>query len=383
MASPQPKSWLERPLAAFFESVGVLVGDALTAELSDGRGWRAVEDCGDQAFWVETRLLTGDGRAILLVGEALVRSLGAKLLMLPSAPDETTDEVELAFDEIINVAIGAWNREVKDEARRWNNGVDARSMRCVEPTAEGASAPPGTFRAAGFSLTMDGTRHVLALVGTSGWLPESDAVFPPGTASAGAAPVAAPHNRGAVPPPPPAAAIPPPPPAAAVPPPPPVAPPARGTVPPFIMAAPPLPAAALAPNTGPIQQPSAPGGPGSVTQLRSLSPPDASGDGAGPFRRPVTGARARPTGVAAAVIPAFTPEPAFDPSASADIAVVDVTGVFLQWFYEQLRNPDFVFSHCPDGFLDSGDYRAVLLVHPRALREAGLAFDQKIIMRRG
>src|SRR5690606_14309460 len=56
----------------------------------------------------------------------------------------------------------------------------------------------------------------------------------------------------------------------------------------------------------------------------------------------------------------------------AQLVVVDVTGAFVQWFTEQLRNPDFVFSRGNGHVLEQGDYRAVLLVNPHALNDANL-----------
>lgn len=348
MSSPSKKKagpWFERPLVSFFESVGVLVGDDVTTALTGLNGQAALTPCGGDVFWVETCLLAGEeGRVVVVLDEGLVRGLGAKLLMLPEPPDEVTDEIELAFDEIVNVAIGAWNREVQEENRRWNNGVDARSMRRIQLDEALGEEPPGVLRAVGFSLTVDGKTHALALVGTGSWLPEEAIVAVP-------------------------------------------APPAAADV---ISAVPDLPEGAPALPTGPPSPPpgresSASSSQGSVTPIRSVPSTHGPSIGQANAPRPVTGIRPRPASGAAAasaVVPSFPPE--LDPSfaASADIAVVDVTGVFLQWFYEQLRNPDFVFSHCPENYLDTGEYRAVLLVHPRALRDAGMAFDQKIIMRR-
>jgi hypothetical protein len=332
------RPWFERPLVSFFESVGVLVGDDVTIALAGLHGQAALNPCRGDVFWVETCLLGSEqGRVAVVVDEALVRSLGAKLLMLPASPDEVTDEIELAFDEIINVAIGAWNREVHEENRRWNNGVDARSLRRI-PVAEALSdEPPERVRAVGFSLTLDGETHALALVGTGDWLPGEASLAAPG--QAGAAPPLRPEV-------------------------------ASGR-------------SSAAPSSQPTEGSPPPPPLGSVTPIRAISPSHDESIGQ-PGSRPVSAIRPRPNSgaaTAAAVVPASPPELDQSLAASAAIAVVDVTGAFLQWFYEQLRNPDFVFSHCPESFLDTGEYRAVLLVHPRALQDAGMAFEQKIIMR--
>jgi|GEM_PF-2865305 len=323
-------SWISRPLASFFESVGVLVGDEVTTTLNGLVGWDAVSACDNDGYWVETKLLSGDDRVVVLASDELVRILGAKLLMLPEPPEEVTDEIELAFDEIINVAIGAWNREVSDEGRRWNNGVDARSQRRVTIDREVAGEPDGSLRAVGFTLKSEDGEYALALVGEGTWIAESAVVHVPEL------PAAADDSGDE----------------------------------------------ALDSAPAPPSPPPAEAADSNVTPFRPVtSNHDRPRTGSRP--RPSTGVRSRPaTGAAAAVIPAFEPIDERDPAISGDVAVVDVSGLFLKWFYEQLRNPDFVFSHCPESFLDKGEYRAVLLVHPRALRGTSLDFEKTIIMRR-
>ena len=309
--------WLSRPLNAFFEAVGMLVGEEFPLEINDWTPGQALEVAPQDLLWVETRLQDADDFAILLLGADLVRYLGAQLLMLPTPPAEVTEEVQSAFDEIVNVAIGAWNREVADQYR-WDNGVDARSIRAVSRSLERERVTSGAFRGMGFSLTVAGKPHQLLLLGTGEWLPEE------ATVSANAGP-----------------------------------PPARAAARSRIAAAvaPPAP-----PRGGGKAAPPPPPGDDYVPALAPAAPRPSSGGGR----------------------PAPPPFPGLPPAGHphADIALVDVSGVFLQWFYDQLKNPSFSFSNAPADYLDSGQYRAVLLINPQALHDAGLSFDRQIIMRR-
>ncbi|MCA9517668.1 MAG: hypothetical protein KC635_22160, partial [Myxococcales bacterium] len=166
-------AWLKAPLRGFFESAASMAGVEIHVTVDPDAppvGFRAIEACGDRAFWVQTHLL-GDPEALvgLILGDELVRILGSKVLMLPDVSDEVTDEIEMAFDEVVNVGIGTWNRDVDDEDKRWDNGVAARSTRRVH-LADGPAASLA-YRVAGATISFEGKAYPVALAGTGSWLP--------------------------------------------------------------------------------------------------------------------------------------------------------------------------------------------------------------------
>lgn len=295
-------AWLERPTQGFFEAASSMAAVELRVAIDGDEppvGYEALAACGDRAAWVETHLL-GDERVVaaMVFSEEVVQLLGARVLMLPEVSPEATEEVEMAFNEVVNVGIGTWNRDVGDDGRRWDNSVAARRSRRLH-AADGAGEYVD-YRVVGGTLSVEGRRFPFAIAGSGAWLPAGAQVIAPR----------------------------------------------------------PAPEAA---SDAQDEQPSAP---------RPAGPEGATtGD-------PVRAARQHAADLMASVQERGGDEP------GAQLVVIDVSGAFVEWFTEQLKNPDFVFTRANGAALEQGDYRAVLLVNPQALHDAKLQARNHIVMRR-
>ncbi|MFO0744421.1 MAG: hypothetical protein U1F43_01960 [Myxococcota bacterium] len=161
------------------ECFGSLCNLELTCSLPSTThvGPAALEAIGAKVVWCETRIAKREARVGLAMSEKLAKGLGVGMLMLPVEPEELTEELTMAFDEAINVAIGVWNHAV-EERMHWDNSVDARSIKlrhyeeCIlDCSAQRLGVVLGTIH-------LGGEAHPVAIFGHGTW-PAVDGFDPP------------------------------------------------------------------------------------------------------------------------------------------------------------------------------------------------------------
>lgn len=175
-------AWITPPIDGLIDSMGSLAGVTLRSMASTklDMGWDSVVRCGAEVFWAQTCLSElPDEKIAIVVGERFAAELAYRLLMLPEAPVEITEDIEMAYEEIINVAIGAWNGAVKVQQLQWDNSVEARSLRRLSPLSEAASLAPHGWHFVGVSVFLDDQMHQIAIGTTGQWLPEEATVVIP------------------------------------------------------------------------------------------------------------------------------------------------------------------------------------------------------------
>lgn len=118
---------------------------------------------------IDIRLLEQSERWLgLAVPKTFLTAVGAGIMMMPTVPEQVTEEISLAFDEAVNVGIGAWNAGLEDPGYQLDNGVDARRSHIVAETH--GPDDPQWAQVWRLPVRFQSKEYWIALTG-DGWLP--------------------------------------------------------------------------------------------------------------------------------------------------------------------------------------------------------------------
>lgn len=140
-------------------------------------GPAALEAVGDNLVWCSTKLLGREHKVGLILSEPLAIRLGCGMMMMPEEP-AMTEELWMALDEAINVAVGVWNGAIPDDTLWWDNAVAARNIGprgLEESLVECAEKALGVVQG---TISIAGVPYPVALVGHGTW-PGVEGFAPP------------------------------------------------------------------------------------------------------------------------------------------------------------------------------------------------------------
>ncbi len=149
-----------------------LVGEECKIRPTTGAyGWDAVALAVGPEVWIgESRRLEDDRPMAFLFSSRLARALGAALLMMPETPGQMTEELEESLQEVINILVGGWNGDGRDQRTQISNSVEDLAIRSITHKELGMWVEEEALQAACLEVEFRGRSELLGLVAPPGAL---------------------------------------------------------------------------------------------------------------------------------------------------------------------------------------------------------------------
>ncbi|MFT7581346.1 MAG: hypothetical protein ACI9MR_003022 [Myxococcota bacterium] len=166
-------------LSKFIEALGLLADVSMSASVEDGApmGDAVFDSFEPGDLWMQTRLLDDPDVACGIVMPLPVAlRVSASMMMIVDPPEAMNEELNVAFDEAMNIAIGSWNDPKLSEGYAFDNAVEPRRIWAHDHAAVMADCAERGLGMVLGTLMVDGTPHRIAVFGGPRWLPDESKV---------------------------------------------------------------------------------------------------------------------------------------------------------------------------------------------------------------